>query len=145
MPRAAKRPRNGACARGERSTPAAARRGTYLGGLLAPGVVFDHPSGSSVPHTAAISLSRLSTISRLTAPSPASPKSLLLHSHSRSAPSMSVKVSPTALLYHGRSLVTFPTPSRLSAYHSSTRLRLNHAIGCALSTLLGVHTCGSCS
>src|ERR1019366_2538879 len=114
-------------------------------GHLAPKVVFEYHPRSFFSHTAAISFRRLSTISRSTAPSPASPKSLFLHSHSRSAPSMSVKVSPTVFLYHGRSLFTFSTPSRFSAYHSSTRLRLNHAIGCALSTLFAVLTSGSSS
>src|SRR3954471_11216807 len=95
--------------------------------------------------TAAILWSKLSMHSGEGVSSPVSPKTSYSHICSRSAPSMSVNVGVTFAVYHGRSRSTWEPSWPFRQYHRTVSDPMNHAIGCARSTLRALHTRGSCN
>ena len=77
--------------------------------------------------------------------SPVSPKISCSHICNRNAPSMSVNVGVTLVLYHGRSRWTWEPLCPSRQYHRIVSDARNHAIGCARSTLRSLQTWGSCN
>src|SRR5829696_1607925 len=57
---------------------------------------------------------------------------------------MSVNVGVTFVVYHGRSLTTCEPSWPSMQYHRIVSDPMNHAIGCARSTLRSLQTRGSC-